>query len=54
MVLVNGAEGIGTGWAVKIPNFDVREIIENLRRIISKQEPKPMKPSYKVVLKYIF
>lgn len=24
MVLVNGAEGIGTGWAVKIPNFNVK------------------------------
>ncbi len=48
MVLVNGAEGIGTGWAVKIPNFDVRAIIENLKLIINKQEPKPMTPFYKV------
>ena len=24
MVLVNGAEGIGTGWSTKIPNYDVR------------------------------
>ena len=48
MVLVNGAEGIGTGWASKIPNFDVRVIVENLKRIIKKEEPKPMTPFYKV------
>jgi hypothetical protein len=24
MVLINGAEGIGTGWAVKIPNFNIK------------------------------
>ena len=27
MVLVNGAEGIGTGWSSKVPNYDPREII---------------------------
>jgi DNA topoisomerase-2 len=34
MVLVNGAEGIGTGWSTSIPQFNVREIIENLRRMM--------------------
>ncbi len=24
MVLVNGADGIGTGWMTKIPNYDPR------------------------------
>ena len=47
MVLVNGAEGIGTGWAVKLPNFDIRVIISNLERMIKKEEPVPMRPSYK-------
>jgi DNA gyrase/topoisomerase IV subunit A len=28
MVLVNGADGIGTGWMTKIPNFNPREIVE--------------------------
>merc|ERR1712088_50520 len=31
MVLVNGAEGIGTGWSSKVPNYDPREIINNLK-----------------------
>ena len=47
MVLVNGAEGIGTGWSTSIPQFNVREIIENLRRMMQNQEPRPMKPWYK-------
>ncbi|XP_037651139.1 DNA topoisomerase 2-beta isoform X2 [Sebastes umbrosus] len=47
MVLVNGAEGIGTGWACKIPNYDVREIVNNINRMLNHQDPLPMLPSYK-------
>uniref|UniRef100_A0A3P8SC15 DNA topoisomerase 2 n=1 Tax=Amphiprion percula TaxID=161767 RepID=A0A3P8SC15_AMPPE len=47
MVLVNGAEGIGTGWACKIPNYDAREIVNNINRMLNHQEPMPMLPSYK-------
>lgn len=47
MALVNGADGIGTGWRTKIPNFNPREIIENIRLLIEGKEPKPMRPWYK-------
>ncbi|XP_065222595.1 DNA topoisomerase 2-like [Planococcus citri] len=47
MVLVNGAEGIGTGWMTKIANYNPREIIDNLQRMIRGDEPVPMKPWYK-------
>ncbi|XP_017108704.3 DNA topoisomerase 2 [Drosophila bipectinata] len=47
MVLVNGAEGIGTGWATKIANHNPREIMQNLRRLINSEEPKLMHPWYK-------
>uniref|UniRef100_A0A4W4H9A8 DNA topoisomerase 2 n=1 Tax=Electrophorus electricus TaxID=8005 RepID=A0A4W4H9A8_ELEEL len=47
MVLVNGAEGIGTGWACKIPNYDPREIVNNINRMLDHQDPLPMLPSYK-------
>lgn len=47
MVLVNGAEGIGTGWSTKIPNYNPRELISNLRRLINKEEPLPIHPWYK-------
>lgn len=42
MVLVNGVEGIGTGWASKIPNFDVKEVITNLIRMLDGEDPQPM------------
>lgn len=47
MVLVNGADGIGTGWSTKIYNHNPREIINNLRRMLAKEEPSPMHPWYK-------
>ncbi|KAF5292892.1 hypothetical protein FQR65_LT11144 [Abscondita terminalis] len=47
MVLINGADGIGTGWMTKIPNYNPREIIENLRRMIDGEEPIPIIPWYK-------
>uniref|UniRef100_A0A2P2I0M0 DNA topoisomerase 2 n=1 Tax=Hirondellea gigas TaxID=1518452 RepID=A0A2P2I0M0_9CRUS len=47
MVLVNGAEGIGTGWSTKIPNFNPREIIDNLKRLIRNDDPVEMIPYYK-------
>uniref|UniRef100_A0A671W209 DNA topoisomerase 2 n=1 Tax=Sparus aurata TaxID=8175 RepID=A0A671W209_SPAAU len=46
-VLVNGAEGIGTGWASKLPNYDIREIINNIHRMLNGDEPLPMLPNYK-------
>ncbi|TWU76474.1 DNA topoisomerase 2 [Metarhizium rileyi] len=32
MVLVNGADGIGTGWSTTIPNYHPADIVKNLRR----------------------
>ncbi|KAM4624510.1 DNA topoisomerase 2-alpha [Polymixia lowei] len=46
-VLVNGADGIGTGWASRIPNYDVREIVNNIQRMLNGEEPLPMLPNYK-------
>ena len=28
MILVNGADGIGTGWMTRIPNYNPREIVK--------------------------
>ncbi|XP_050533091.1 DNA topoisomerase 2 isoform X2 [Daktulosphaira vitifoliae] len=53
MVLINGAEGIGTGWMTKIPNHNPREVVENLRRMIRGEEPLPMKPWYKNFIGHI-
>lgn len=47
MVLVNGANGIGTGWSTDIPNYNPLQIIENLRLFIRNKKMKPMKPWYR-------
>ncbi|KAK7113702.1 DNA topoisomerase 2-alpha-like isoform X1 [Littorina saxatilis] len=47
MVLINGADGIGTGWSTKIPNYDIREVVANLRRMLDGLDPLPMMPAYK-------
>jgi len=47
MILVNGADGIGTGWSTKVPNFNPRDIMDNLKRLIAGEEPVEMTPWYK-------
>jgi len=32
MILVNGANGIGTGWSSTIPNYNPHEIVDNLKK----------------------
>ena len=47
MILVNGADGIGTGWSTNIPCFDPREIVDNIKTRITKGTFFEMKPWYK-------
>ena len=47
MVLVNGTDGVGIGWASKIPNYKPREIVENLLRMLEGLGPNEMVPWYK-------
>jgi len=47
LVLVNGVEGIGTGWSTSIPNHAPKDVIEALRcRIAGKSTP-PLRPWYR-------
>jgi DNA topoisomerase-2 len=47
MVLVNGAEGIGTGWSTKIPNYNPKDIIRNIKRLLNDEPIEPMHPWYR-------
>ncbi len=55
MVLVNGADGIGTGWSTSIPNYHPMDIVENLKRRMGRLDPedpeeaafKPMTPWFR-------
>lgn len=47
MVLVNGSEGIGTGWSTGVPQFNPVDIIANLKLMMAGEKPKEMLPWYR-------
>lgn len=47
MVLVNGSKGFGTGWSSHVPNYNPRDIIANLKRLLHGEAVVPMVPWYK-------
>jgi len=44
MVLVNGADGIGTGWSTTIPNYHPVDIVKNLKRRMGRLDEDEEKP----------
>jgi len=47
LVLVNGADGIGTGWSTSVPNYNPREIILNIQKSLRGEAMQEMFPWYK-------
>lgn len=47
LVLVNGSEGIGTGWSSYIPNYNPRDVVANVRRLLNDEMMEPMDPWYR-------
>ncbi len=47
LILVNGSDGIGTGYSSQVPNYSPRDLIANLRRRISGQPFIEMQPWYR-------
>ncbi|KAF2969524.1 hypothetical protein GQX73_g4046 [Xylaria multiplex] len=43
-VLVNGADGIGTGWSTSIPNYHPMDIIRNIKRRMGRMDGDDEKP----------
>jgi len=55
MVLINGAEGIGTGYSTNIPNFNPRDVVMNLKRRIRGLDFIQMHPWYRgFIVSYFF
>ncbi|KAJ3035696.1 DNA topoisomerase 2 [Rhizophlyctis rosea] len=46
MLLVNGGDGIGTGWSSSIPCYNPRDLVENIHRMMDGQKPWPIHPWY--------
>ncbi|KAG4306544.1 hypothetical protein PORY_000532 [Pneumocystis oryctolagi] len=47
LILVNGSEGIGTGWSSYIPNFNPIDLVNNIRKLMNGEELEPMHPWYR-------
>lgn len=47
LVLVNGAEGIGTGWSTNVLNYNPKDIVENIYRRLRGEEIQVMQPWYR-------
>ena len=45
--MVNGCQGIGTGWSTKIPCYNPKDIVENINNIINDKPLKDLIPWYK-------
>ena len=47
MVLVNGTEGIGTGFSCYVPPFNPKDIKDNIGRILDGKQVVPMRPWFR-------
>lgn len=47
MVLVNGADGIGTGWSTNIPPFNPLEIVKNIQHLMNDEKLEDMHPWFR-------
>ena len=47
LVLINGADGIGTGWSSSIPNYNPEDVVANLRRLMNDEPQVPMVPWFR-------
>ena len=47
LVLINGAEGIGTGYSTHVPCFNPEDVEKNVMRMIDGKPPRKMTPWYR-------
>ena len=53
MILVNGSEGIGTGWSTNIPCYNPRDIVNSLLKKLDGEEFEDIHPWFKGFNGYI-
>ncbi|CCF60190.1 hypothetical protein KAFR_0J01230 [Kazachstania africana CBS 2517] len=47
MLLVNGCEGIGTGWSTSIPPFNPEDIVRNIKHLMNNEALEEMHPWFR-------
>jgi len=47
LALLNGCDGIGTGWSTQVPSYRPRDVIENVRRLLNGLAPEALDPWFR-------
>lgn len=47
MLLVNGGEGIGTGWSTNIPSYNPTDIVRNIKALMNGEDLEDLVPWYR-------
>lgn len=47
MLLVNGGEGIGTGWSTNIPSYNPTDLVHNIKRLMNGEDLEELTPWYR-------
>jgi len=47
MILINGTEGIGTGWSSGIPQFNPDDVVQNIKHLLNEEDTFEMLPWYR-------
>lgn len=47
MLLVNGGEGIGTGWSTNIPSYNPTDLVSNIKRLMNGEDLEDLVPWYR-------
>ena len=47
MILVNGTIGIGTGWSTNVPQYNPKDLIDQIKRLNNNEELKELSPYYR-------
>ena len=47
MVLINGTKGIGTGWSTDVPQYNPKDIISNINKLLNNEELSELTPWYR-------
>jgi len=47
MILVNGGERVSVGWSTKIPSYNPRDIVRNLKHLMRSEQLEEMKPWFR-------
>ena len=47
LILLNGADGLGTGWSTSVPPYNPLDVLDNVRRAVVGESLRPMHPWFR-------